>query len=72
MAVTGSIRIYNSSKQMIPLNICPPKGDFYYHTQNIYLAPGKSTRLPRSYINEDQVKNLQQNRYLKITHIEGE
>lgn len=54
--------ITNISKQMIPLAIAPPNGDFYVHGQSVYLSPGRATQLPISYLNEDQISNLQKAR----------
>lgn len=64
----SNVRIYNRSKQMLPIQVFPKNGDFYLHSQNIYLKPGKYTTLPKSYLNMNQINNLQANRMLQITH----
>lgn len=66
---SSTVTITNCSKQMIPLSVMPPNGDFYVHGQNIYLGPGKSTTIPESYLNQEQIKNLQQAR--RITRRKG-
>jgi hypothetical protein len=62
------VQIYNSSKQMIPIAVKPPGGDFFLHEQTIYLKPGKTVRLPKSFLNESQISNLTTRRMIKILH----
>lgn len=65
---THVIRIYNNSKQMIPLQVKPPAGDFYLHEQQITLQPGKDVTLPKDHILEDQINNLRLKSLIKITY----
>lgn len=60
------VRLYNRSKQTIPLQVKPPKGDFFLHEQAVQLRPGKSVKLPKSYINTAQVENLQRRRIIQV------
>ena len=60
------VRLYNCGKQMIPVQVKPPKGDFYLHEQTVYLRPGKTVKLPKSYLNQAQIRNLQANRQIKV------
>lgn len=62
------IRIYNSGKQVIPLQVKPPKGDFFLHEQQVRIMPGKSVLLPKDHVLMDQVKNLSARGMLKVTH----
>jgi hypothetical protein len=62
------VQIYNSSKQMIPISVKPPGGDFFLHEQTIYLKSGKTVRLPKSFLNESQISNLTTRRMIKILH----
>jgi len=60
------VRIYNRSKQTIPLQAKPPGGDFFLHEQAVQLGPGKTVTLPKSYINAQQVENLQRRRQIQV------
>lgn len=62
------VRIYNNSKQMIPLQLRPPASDFYQSEQQVRLEPGKDVLLPKSHLREEQIKNLCARRMLKITY----
>jgi len=62
------IRIYNPTKQMIPIQVKPPGGDFFLHEQTIYLGAGKTVKLPKSYVNQSQLRNLQSSRSLKVIY----
>jgi 5'(3')-deoxyribonucleotidase len=62
----GIVKIYNRSNQMIPLQLMPPKGDFFLNQQVVYLGPKRTVKVPKSYINEDQINNLQSRRELQI------
>lgn len=62
------IRIYNSSKQMIPIQVRPPKGDFYTSEQQVFINPGKDVLLPKSHIIDDQVSNLQARKMIKVVY----
>ena len=62
------VQIYNCSGQMIPIVVRPPGGDFYLHEQTVYLRPGKTVRLPKSFLNDPQVANLQAKRMIRILH----
>lgn len=62
------VRLYNCSKQMIPLQVRAPGSDFYSNEQQVRLAPGKTVELPKSYLLEEQISNLQKRRMLKIDY----
>lgn len=61
------IRVYNRSKQSIPLQVRPPHGDFYLHEQQVYIVPGKSVMLPKDHVLMAQIANLQGRGMLKVT-----
>lgn len=65
---TEFVRVYNRGKQMIPLNVRPPKGDFYLHEQQVHLRPGKSVTLPKEHLRMEQVTNLTARGMLKTTY----
>ena len=65
-SVSGTVRIYNKSKQTIPIQVRPPKGDFFLHEQVVYVRPEQTVALPKSYLNADQINNLQKRRELQI------
>jgi hypothetical protein len=60
------VRIYNKSNQTIPIQLCPPDGDFFLHQQCVYVRAKQTVTVPKSYLNEDQIKNLQMRRELQI------
>ena len=60
------IRLLSTSKQVINIHVRPPKSDFYIGEQPIALMPGKVVDIPRTYVNYDQVKNLQAKGFIKI------
>jgi hypothetical protein len=49
--------ITNRSRQMIPIQVRPPKGDFFYEEHQIRLNPGKTVTLPKRYLNQSQIEN---------------
>ena len=65
---THFIRVYNNSKQMIPLQVRAPGSDFYTNEQQVRIVPGKDVMLPKSHVNMDQVENLQKRTLIKILH----
>lgn len=65
---THTIRIYNSSKQMIPLQVKPPAGDFYLHEQQVRLYPNKEVTLPKDHVLEEQITNLKAKSFIKVTY----
>jgi hypothetical protein len=62
------IRLYNQSRQTIPVHVKPEGGDFFLHEQVVYIQPGKSVVVPTSIINNSQIGNLQAKGMLKILH----
>lgn len=63
-----TICVYNCSKQMIPIQVRPPGGDFFKSEHQIRLAPGKSVTLIKSHVRQEQIDNLQQRRMIKVVH----
>lgn len=57
-ARTEVIRILNRSRQMVPLQVRPPDGDFFLHEQQVFLQPGKSVLLPKDHVRMEQITNL--------------
>lgn len=61
-----TLRIYNSSNQMIPLQVRAPGSDFYTNEQQVRLNPGKSVILMKSHVRMDQIENLQKRGILRV------
>lgn len=59
MATDRNTVITNRSRQMIPLQVRPPKGDFFYEEHQIRLRPGQTVTLPQRYLNQSQIENCQ-------------
>ena len=54
----GSVIIENRSRQMIPLQVRRPGGDFFHEEHQIRLRPGDRTSpLPKRYFNWAQIEN---------------
>lgn len=68
MANSEVIRVYNCSKQTIPLQVRPVNSDFYRDEQQVRLAPGKSVLLSKKEVMESQIKNLQTKRMIKVVY----
>jgi D-lyxose ketol-isomerase len=60
------IVITNRGKQMIPIQVKPPNGDFFYEEHQIRLNPGKSITLPKHFLNWAQIENCQARGNLSI------
>ncbi len=65
---SATIRIYNKSAQLIPIQIKPPGGDFFLHEQQIRIPPGKSVTVMKDHILLEQVMNLKARGMLQITN----
>lgn len=65
------VRVFNSCKQMIPLQLRPPGTSFYRHEQQIRLNPGQHALLPLDHLREDQIENLQKRGFIKIIYDSG-
>lgn len=65
---THTIRIHNTSKQMIPLQVKPPAGDFYLHEQQVRLYPNKDVVLPKDHVLEEQITNLKAKAMIKVSY----
>lgn len=63
-----TVRILNISKQMIPLQVRPPGGDFFIHEQQVRLAVGGSAILPKSYLMDNQIRNLTAKRMIQVVY----
>jgi len=69
--VTRIVRVFNSCKQMIPLQMRPPGTSFYRYEQQIRLNPGQHALLPLDHLREDQLENLQKRGFIKIIYDSG-
>lgn len=59
MSSGDTISIYNKSNQLIPIKTRKKGGDFYRHEQQINLYPHKHASILREYVDEQQLRNLQ-------------
>jgi len=62
------VRIYNNSRQMIPLQARAPGADFFTSEQQVRLDPGKDVLLPKSHLRRDQIENLQKRGMIKVVY----
>ena len=62
------IRIYNCSKQMIPIQVRAPGSDFYTNEQQVRIGSGKDVTLPKSHLRMEQVENLQKRRMIQVVY----
>ena len=56
-ADSKTVVVTNRSKQMIPIQVKPPRGDFFYEEQQVRLGPGKSVSVPKGHLNWAQIEN---------------
>lgn len=66
--VLHEVMIYNKSTQTLGIDSCPPNGDFYLHRQQIQLRPKKHVKMPKSYLNEKQITNLQKKGFIQVMY----
>lgn len=62
------IRVYNCSKQMIPLQLRPPNSEFYSNEQQVRIKPGQDVQLPKSYVRREQIENLRGRKMIKVIY----
>lgn len=62
------VRLYNRSKQMIPIQVRTPGGDFFTSEQQIRVNPGKDVALPKSHLRMEQIENLQKRRMIQVVY----
>ena len=65
---TPVVRVYNSSNQLIQLQVKPPGGDFYTNESQIRINPGDDVLLPKTHLRQDQLENLKKKGFIKIVH----
>jgi len=61
-----TVRIQNIGPQRLPLQVSPPKGDFYLTQQQIHLGRNKSVELPVEVVHSEQIKNLQAKGLIRV------
>ena len=65
---TRVVRLYNNSKQMIPLQVRAPGSEFYTGESQVRLDPGKDVILPYSHLRQEQIDNLKRRGMLRILY----
>lgn len=65
---TRVVRIYNSSKQMIPLQVRIPGSEFYTGESQVRIDPGKDVLVPYDHMRADQIENLKKRGMIKILY----
>ena len=53
-----SLIITNRSRQMIPLQVRQPHGDFFYEERQVRIGPGKSVTILKRYVDWKQLENI--------------
>ena len=62
----NTIKVYNTSAQLIRLQLRPPGGEFYSTEQQVGINPGQVVTLPASHVLREQIENLQRRQMLQI------
>lgn len=63
----GKIRIYNCSRQQIPIHLNAPKGvDFFLGAQDIRLNPGQYHIFNRNRVRMGQIERLQKQGMIQV------
>ena len=65
---TAVIRVYNSSRQLLQLQMRAPGGDFFTNESQVRINPGQEALLPKSHVRKDQITNLTKKGFIKILH----
>jgi hypothetical protein len=65
---TRVVRVYNNSKQMIPLQVRIPGSEFYTGESQVRLDPGQEALLPFNHLRADQIDNLRRRGMIKILY----
>lgn len=60
-------RVTNTSRQMIPIQVRRPQGDFYLEERQVMIGAGKSVILPTEYLMPAQIENLAAKQQLQVT-----
>jgi hypothetical protein len=63
-----TIRVYNSGKQQLALQLRAPGSDFFSNEQQVRLNPGQDAELPKSHVRMEQITNLKVRGLLKIVY----
>jgi hypothetical protein len=62
------VRIYNSSKQLIQLQMRPPGSDFFTNESQVRIFPNEDVLLPKSHLLWNQIENLKKKGFIKVLH----
>jgi len=65
---TRVVRVYNNSKQMIPLQVRIPGSEFYTGESQVRIDPGKDALVPFDHLRADQIENLKKRGMIKILY----
>lgn len=65
---TPTIRIYNSSKQLIALQVRAPGSDFFTNEQQVRLPAGEDVLLPKTHLLQAQIDNLRKRGFIKVVY----
>jgi hypothetical protein len=60
-------RITNASKQMIPVQVRRPNGDFFLEERQVRIPAGRSVTLPTDHLMPAQIENLKVKRQLQVS-----
>jgi hypothetical protein len=61
-----TVRIINTSHQIISLQVSRIGGDFFKDQQQLHLSPNKDLQIDEKYLVSEQVNNLKERGLLKV------
>lgn len=65
---TPVVRIYNRSKQLVPLQVRAPGSDFFTNEQQVRIPAGQDVLLPKTHLRQDQIENLCKRGIIKVVY----
>lgn len=65
--MSDDVVITNCSRQLIPIQVRRPKGDFFYEERQVRLSPGATVTLPKSHLYWAQIENCRARGELSVT-----
>jgi len=66
---SDELRITNRRKQIIPINVSPPNGDFFAEQKQYWIKHNESVTLPKRYLNMSQINNLKASGVLAVVPV---
>jgi hypothetical protein len=60
------VTLYNPRSQAVPIRQRPPGSDFFTHEQTITIRGKSLAKVPKNFLDWDQIKNLQMRGHIKV------